>query len=432
MANQPRRLLLIASLLLAASPYQSTGQATEAAKPPDSRWEVHASLRLRPEFRDNFDFKPANDSDFFWSQQLRFAVRVRLHSALTGYVQVQDVHAWGAARDDIIYQFNTNLRQFYVDWGPRERFQLRLGRQELLYGNQRLVGPFGWDTVGRTFDGARLTWKWSANWTTDAFAARLVAVRRGTPRRPGNQDLYGFYSRFTPRRPDQLEFYALYHRDGLRTRGELLTGSLEPPRIVTLGTHLFRASQTGFRYDIESAWQTGERGPDRHRAAALAAQASYTFRARFSPLVAFEYDFATGDGNPADARSDEFHNLFPTNHYFYGHADLMGWRNMHDLRGTLAAQFHPKLRLQADYHRFLLASRRGRWSSAGGQTLGFVPGGTVGRDLGQEFDVILRVPLHKHLQFEAGYSVFVPGAFARATRGHELHHFGYLMTSARF
>lgn len=432
MASHKQMQLLIGLLLATASPCQSDDPANKPVRPAGSRWEVHASLRLRPEFRDNFDFKPANDFDFFWSQQLRLGLRVRLSSSLSGFVQLQDVHVWGAERDDIIYQFNTNVRQFHLDWTPHEHLELRLGRQEFAYGNQRLVGSFGWDTVGRTFDGARLTWKWSANWTTDAFAARLVEVRRGTPRRPGNQDLYGLYTRFTPKRADQLEFYVLYHRDGLRTRGELLTGLLEPPRIVTLGARFFRAPQTGFRYDVEFACQAGERGPDRHRAAALAAQAGYTFHARFSPLVAFEYDFATGDGNPADGRSGEFHNLFPTNHYFYGHADLMGWRNMHDLSSTLAAQFHPKLRLQADYHRFLLASRRGRWSSAGGQTLGFVPAGTVGRDLGQEFDLMLRLPLHKHLQFEAGYSVFIPGTFARATRGPELHHFGYLMTSARF
>jgi hypothetical protein len=282
--------------------------------------------------------------------------------------------------------------------------------------------------VGRTFDGARLTLDWSNRWATELFAARLVEVRRGTPHRVGNQDLYGLYTRFTPQRPERVEFYGLYLHDGLRSRGELPTGAFRLTRIYTVGGRVYRSPAKGFRYDIEQAWQFGERGDDRHRAAALAAQAGYTFDRKFSPVVSFEYDFATGDKNPADGRSGEFHNLFPTNHYLYGHADLLGWRNMHDFRATLAAQLRPKVRVQVDYHRFLLASRRGRWSSAGGQTLGFDAIGSSGRDLGQELDLMARIPLNAHVQFEAGYSLFVPGAFARATRGSELHHFAYWQT----
>lgn len=420
--------LVLGLLVLPASSPAGENPSADAEKQAGSRWEVHASLRLRPEFRDNFDSQPGDDFDAFWGQQLRVSLRVRVRPSLSGYVQLQDVHAWGAERDDVIYQFNTNLRQFYLNWVPHDRFTLRLGRQELLYGNQRLVGPFGWDTVGRTFDGARLAWRWSSRWSSDVFAARLVEVRRGTPHRVGNQDLYGLYTRFTPTRPEQVGVYALYHRDGLRSRGELPTGTPSPTRIATFGARLFRVAASGFRYDLEHAWQIGQRGDDRHRAAALAAQLGYAFNRRFSPYLAFEYNFATGDRNPTDGRSGEFHNLFPTNHYHYGHADLMGWRNMHDLRATLALGLHPKLRVQTDYHRFLLASRRGRWSSAGGQTLGFVPSGAVGRDLGQEIDLMVRVPVNKYLQFESGYTVFIPGTFARATRGPELHHFGYIQT----
>jgi hypothetical protein len=76
----------------------------------------------------------------------------------------------------------------------------------------------------------------------------------------------------------------------------------------------------------------------------------------------------------------------------------------------------------------LLASRRGRWSNAGGRTLGFLPAGTAGRDLGQELDLLVRVPVNKYLQFETGYAIFFPGAFARSARGPEVHQFGYLQT----
>ena len=85
-----------------------------------------------------------------------------------------------------------------------------------------------------------------------------------------------------------------------------------------------------------------------------------------------------------------------------------------------------------DYHRFLLAAKRGPWKSAGGAVLGWDPTGSSGRDIGQELDLTVRLPLMKRLGFLAGYSVFLPGAFAERTRGPATHHFGYIQTTVRF
>lgn len=52
----------------------------------------------------------------------------------------------------------------------------------------------------------------------------------------------------------------------------------------------------------------------------------------------------------------ELNNLFPINHAFYGYADLVGLRNLHDFRATAAAKVHPKLTVEADYRRVLALS----------------------------------------------------------------------------
>jgi hypothetical protein len=89
--------------------------------------------------------------------------------------------------------------------------------------------------------------------------------------------------------------------------------------------------------------------------------------------------------------------------------------------------------LQADYHRLLLAEKRGPWKNAGGAVLGFDPTGQSGRDLGQELDLTARIPiLERHLNLMAGYSFFSPGGFVKRTRGSENHHFGYIQTIVRF
>ncbi len=433
--------VLVASFLAlgaarAAEDAQSKDKpAAETPKKESKRIEVGVEMRWRMEFRDNADFKPADDFDYYTGQRVRAHLRARLHPRLSFYIQGQDVWLFGAENDKVIHSLGTNLYQLYLDWKltGSERWELRTGRQELIYGEERLVGAFGWDNVGRSFDGARLRNRTGA-WTNDFFAARLLDIRRnGAPHRPGNQDLYGGYlTRVAKDSPDRTELYGLYLRDGLRTTGEQ---PLETPQAVRVATFAFRRvhqPKTGWRYSVEHAWQFGERGPDGHRAAMLVTTGGYVWSGRWQPRLQLEYDFATGDNNPNDGRSREFNNLFPTNHTYYGYADLVGLRNLHDFRLTAAVKVHPKLTVEADYHRLLLAARRGPWKNAGGKVLGFDPTGAAGRDLGQEIDVTFRVPLHSHLSLLAGYSLFLPGRFAAITRGPEPHHFAYIQTTVRF
>ena len=410
-----------------------TGSEGTPAKKSE-RFEFGVELRWRAEFRDNGDFQPTDDFDTFLGQRVRAHLRIRIHPHLTAFVQGQDVWLFGAERDKVIHNLGTNLYQAYLDWKPggSDRWELRAGRQELVYGEERLVGAFGWDNVGRSFDGARLRYR-SGSWVSDFFGARLVDVRRaGAGHRPGNQDLYGIYSTRASKSARRAELYALYLHDGLRTAGESPVAIAEPTDIVTLGFRHLHQPKAGWRYSVEHAWQFGERGPDAHRAAMLVAMGGYAWGRRWQPRLQVEYDFATGDNNPSDGRSREFNNLFPTNHIFYGYADLVGLRNVHDFRLTASAQLHPKLIVEADYHRFLLAARRGPWKNSGGRVLGFDPTGAAGRDLGQEFDITCRVPMQTHVSLLGGYSLFLPGRFAALTRGPELHHFGYVQTTLRF
>ena len=431
-----RSTFLAVLLVVLASPSLQAQEADAAKKAPaDGRWKISGELRWRGEFRDNADFNRADDFDAFLGQRIRLRLLVRAHKRLSFLIEGQDVWLFGAESDKVIHNTATNLYQAYADWSltPDSSWQLRAGRQELIYGKERLVGAFGWDNVGRSFDATRLRHSRST-WTLDAFGGRLVDARRaGAPHRPGNRDLYGAYlSRAQKGSASRTEIYGLYFHDGLRTRGEIL-GQPETPRIVTLGFRREHAPASGFRYELENAWQFGERGPDSHRATALVASAGYAWGGRLRPTAGFEYDFATGDNNPADGNSREVENLFPTNHLHYGYADLVGLRNLHDFRVTATARPHARLTVQADYHRFLLAARRGPWKNAGGRVLGFDPSGAAGRDLGQEFDLTISVPLwEKHVALLGGYSVFLPGAFAVRTRGPETHRFAYLQTTLRF
>lgn len=415
----------------AQQPTSPAAQNKEPAKPV----EVSVELRLRNEFRDNADFKPADDFDHSLGQRLRFNLRARLHPRLHFFFQAQDAWMFDSKSDKIIHDLATNLHQAYFDWRPNgtDRWEFRGGRQELIYGEERLIGAFGWDNVGRSFDAARLRNRTGA-WSSDFFWGRMVDVRRnGARARAGHQDLSGaYFTRETKGSPARLELYGLFLRDGLRTSGEIAGAPKETLRIATFGFRRAYKPKTGWRYSLEHAWQFGQRGPDAHLAAMFIGTAGYAWPGRWQPRVQLEYDFASGDNDSSDGKSREFNNLFPTNHPYYGYADLAGLRNLHDFRVTGAVALHPKISVEVDYHHFLLASPRGPWKSAAGRVLGSDPLGRFGRDLGHELDITLRWPVQQHISFLAGYSAFIPGRFAIRTRGPETHHFAYIQTTIQF
>ena len=416
---------------LASPPPQAAPAAQPAAEatPPKVQWG--AEIRFRPESRSDFNQKNALNN--FLLQRIRLDARLRLSEQVAGLVQFQDSRFWGQETSTASNESNVDLHQAYlqVDRFLHDRLRLRLGRQELIYGNERLIGAFGWDNVGRSFDALKLTYT-APVWSYDFLFSR-VADRRNSARGNDSQDLIGLYARIGKSEARfGLEPYVLYLRDGLETRGERPGSGPESTRLVTLGFRHFANFTNGFGYTLENAYQLGQSGPDTHRAAALAAVGRYRFARRFSPEIGFEYDVATGDSDPQDGRSGEFHNLFPTNHMHYGYADYMGWRNMQNFKPYFAFQPAANVRAELSYHRLLLMERRGAWKNAGGKVLGFDPTGRLGTDLGHEIDLTLSFPMYERVRMLAGYSVFVPGKFARASQGPQASQFGYLQTLVTF
>ena len=414
------------SVALAAVSAPQPAQATTAAEVPP-RVQMGAEIRLRPESRSDFSEKNALNSIVL--QRIRLNARLRLNERVTGLVQLQDSRFWGQEVSTASNESNVDLHQAYlqVDRFLAAPVSLRVGRQELVYGNERLVGAFGWNNVGRSFDGVKLSY--AAAQSSWDFLYSRVSDRRNAGRGNGSQDLIGLYGRVGKSGARVgLEPYALYLRDGQENRGERAPARPEPVRILTLGFRHFAQFPDGFGYDFENAYQVGQNGPDTHRAAAIAAVARYRSAGRFSPEVGFEYDFATGDDDPLNGRSGEFNNLFPTNHAHYGYADYMGWRNMQDFKPYFSFQPLASIRTELSYHRFLLAEEKGAWKSAGGKVLGFDPAGRLGTDVGHEIDLTITFPLYEQVRMLGGYSVFIPGRFARATQGPRTSQFGYLQT----
>ena len=425
------------------TPKVAAAQEQDKPQKKESRIEFGGEIRLRPEVRDNDRNGFTRGLDSLVSQRVRLHARATLTNDITGYVEVQDSRLWGGG-------FSTfggrtiDLHQAYVqaDHFLTHDLSLRIGRQELSYGNERLVGAFDWDNVGRTFDAIKAVYV-KKKWSADIFAARVVDYHgffflglagdddEAYPP-PPHAEFYGAYLKFLNDSPNhKLEVYGFLLRDNFARRGEVGRNT-DSTNIWTVGTRQEVKSDSGFYYDGEAAFQTGHLGPDDHRAMALAGKVGKYFKSARSPHFGFEYDFATGDGNSQDGESREFINLFPNNHIHYGYIDFLGWRNMHDFRLNFGFDPASKLSFDADYHKFFLHQAGGRWSNADGFTLGFDRFGNSSREIGQELDFTGRFPYKEHLKFLSGYSLFLPGRFAKLTGRTALSHFFYIQTKISF
>ena len=151
--------------------------------------------------------------------------------------------------------------------------------------------------------------------------------------------------------------------------GEL--GSSGPGTTYTMGARAVGTLPRRLDYNVDMAWQTGHRADDDIKAwAGHYALGWMVGNSASKPRVAIEYNHASGDDDPSDGHTSTFDQLYPTNHFEYGTADLLGWRNMHDVVVGFGMLPASSVRLDVAVHRFILGTvADGLYSAGGGGTI---------------------------------------------------------------
>ena len=147
-------------------------------------------LRVRGEFRERMEgfagggFTNELD-DLYWLSRFRFNATVTPTRLVSFSVQAQDARVADKSIGTTGPPFKGtfDLRAVFADIGDaRTRVTARVGRQELAYGEQRLLGHLNWTNTARTFDAARVTIRGS-RFDVDLFGGSVVR----SPRRPVRQ-----------------------------------------------------------------------------------------------------------------------------------------------------------------------------------------------------------------------------------------------------
>lgn len=295
---------------------------------------------------------------------------------------------------------------------------LRVGRQELLYGSQRLISTLDWANTRRTFQGVKTFWQTPA-FNLDAFWVRPMVTE---PNQFDNWDkdrnfvgLWGTYKAI----PGQvLDLYYLSLIDNRNvspaniTQGNVLQGDSV---LHTIGAR-WVGDYERILYELEGMYQFGKRSHLDISAFSIASGVGYQLPLPMNPQFWLRYDFASGDKNHRDGRSNTFNQLFPFGHYYFGYIDQVGRQNIHDFNAQFTLHPQPWVTFLGQYHRFYLANKRDYlYNAAGAGTIRDITGQS-GRHVGDEIDFTINFHLSRHQDVLLGYSKLFTGEFLKNTR----------------
>jgi hypothetical protein len=439
-------------------------------------WDVGAQLRLRYEVKDNLaiagapgslDFRKDGasvDNSYFMSrvrprvgyngQWFSFMVEGR-SSTTTGDGRNPNPESDGPM----------DLHQAYVSVGNHKEFPLstKVGRQELSYGDERLVGAFAWNNIGRVFDAAKVRWQ-NPWFGADFFTSKLVLPNEHNFNMPNDYDYFSGMYATTKKVPKQTTDFYFLARNASTFAATAQVGSLvglpSARDIYTVGirgkSNPGELGNWDYTYELMGQFghfndpAIGAAGPNSltHQAYALHASGGYTWtESAMTPRVALEYNFGSGDSNPTDDKHETFENLFPTNHKFYGIMDFVSLQNTHNIKLASSIKPLPRLTLMLDYRLYWLADTGDNFYAVTGARRGGIattPGGTgyginptYGNFVGSEIDLIASFALSPQITIEAGYGHFFVGDYVKqslsgAAFGSTDANFFYIQTNFNF
>jgi len=294
----------------------------------------------------------------------------------------------------------------------KDRGMIRAGRQDLIYGAQRLIGVSDWTNVRRTFDGVRGSIG-IGNQTIDAFWVRPVVVdKERMNSSDDNTNFAGIYDvislpDFMREARTKLDLYALWlGHDNTLPPG----GPSNDSDTYTLGAHLF-TNPKPWDLDVEADYQLGTFSSNDIRAWSFAIEGGYTFSGvTWTPRLLAGFDAASGDDNPAAGNHKTFNQLFPSGHPYFGYIDAIGRQNIVDVHGGINFQFTPSLSALLEHYFFWRENSNDAVYNATGAPL--IAGGLgSSKYIGSEFDALLTWQIDRHLTTYVGYSHFFAGDF---------------------
>jgi hypothetical protein len=376
--------------------------------------------RMRMEGYQNGGFK-SNNADYYLLQRLRLNMKIQPAWWLKIIAQSQDAREfYKGGTPAPPYQDTWDLRLAYAEIGDMEKgfFALRVGRQDINLGEERLVGSSNWTNGARSFDAARLNLH-HKKLRLDIFAASVVVERDGglgeiTP----GSNIYGLYGGLDNVIPNStIEPYLFWRSqsDVKAQLGGVGTYDMKIPGIRWVGT-----LPLNFDYNTDLALERGSVLKDNIDAWAGHWVVGYNMPAvRFTPRVFAEFNYATGSASAKLGERHTFDQLYATAHDKYGFSDQVGWKNIQQIRVGPEFKLTSRWYLSTRYSDYWLANAHDALYNTSNAVVAQMANGSAGRWVGQELDLVNAIKVSKITTIGGGLSHIFPGTFLKmATPGH--------------
>lgn len=350
-----------------------------------------------------------------------------------GYEQPIDVNHWDLQNYFVDAKFLDN------DWGQHT---LRYGRQELLFGRQRMVSPLDWANTRRNFQGFNYILK-GADYKLNVFSVNPVntATGFGTVAQYDNQfdqahkgvQFSGAYFTYTGVQNTIFDAYWMYqntqHDVPNRPDGSRHTIGSRVSRLFPV----LDACGEEYRvwdFDTEGALQVGQDNSQSVLAGFYSVIGGHSWKqAPWTPRLSGLFYYGSGDRSPTDGYNNTFNVMYPLGHAYWAISDNLSGQNLYDY--ALQADVKPskKSAITAAYHWFSLASNGDRAYNVGGVPVG-TPGN--GRNLGHALDLYGYYAFNPNFDIQTGYSWFWYGTFIENTTPRNDASQFYVQTSFRY
>ncbi len=335
---------------------------------------------------------------------------------VTAQVTLQDVRSVGTTMNGRKIAGQPDLPvtapyEAYLDVATDDRSVFfRLGRQEIVLGDGRLVGRSDDFPTGRTFDAARVFGK-IGDFDLQAFAAMLVppGEKEGSSDFGAGSQLYALDATWHAAPYLGAELYAL-----ARLVREPLDSDILTPSDVFVGAARVFGDYRGVRYSVTGAFEGGRVAQRDTEDLSTLIAGGVAGRVEWETALPWRFTFgaqgayASGAGDDADT-VHTFDPILPDTTAHFGPANFYAWTNIIEGGADVAARPIDELFFRLTY-RALGAADQGRWHAASlfpvGQTAG---AGLLGHVAGFDF----RAKPWPWLDVGAAYWIMIHGDEAK-------------------
>lgn len=415
---------------------------------------VEGEVAIRYEYWDWFQSSGSEADNSYDYIFLRSRLGLEYENpALRAYIQVQNVNMLSLPENSLaaapqgplgigaIYHLHNRvdnphsliIRQAYIDFPDifSSSVTARIGRfdyvdgTEVMYDNpkvnqiknirlsERLIGPFGWSSYTRSFDGLQLTYdNESMNLHSSITRPTQGGFENSAHKTISDIDLFTLTAtmKFNKVFSDtEMRFFYYYYGDDRHITSTPGQSGLDEGkiRINTLGTHwlkLWKTSDGIFDTLFWGAYQNGDWGAVDHQAWAVDFEAGYQFvNLPWKPWLRIGYFMSSGDSNPSDGKHETFYQLLPTARKY---ALFPFYNMMNNKDFFIQGIVRPlnNLTVRADLHFLRLTEKNDLWYMGAGPTVekgsifGYIgrPSGGSG-DLGRVIDLVASYTFNKNI-----------------------------------